>query len=98
MGFNAAANAIHKELDTAGVVCAAIGVPKYIDNDILLVSLLKATCDTLCASHTQVHTWLSYCRQTCALFAAYRILLSEGVCGADENSLYKDTRCKDMFD
>lgn len=37
-GGNAAANAINKELESAGVVCSVIGVPKSIDNDILLVS------------------------------------------------------------
>lgn len=36
-GGNAAANAIHQELEAAGVVCAVIGVPKSIDNDILLI-------------------------------------------------------------
>lgn len=37
-GGNAAANAINKELESAGVVCSVIGIPKSIDNDILLVS------------------------------------------------------------
>lgn len=37
-GGNAAANAINNELEAAGVVCSVIGVPKSIDNDILLVS------------------------------------------------------------
>ena len=37
-GGNAAANAINKELESAGVTCSVIGVPKSIDNDILLVS------------------------------------------------------------
>lgn len=38
-GGNAAANAINKELESAGVSCSVIGVPKSIDNDILLVSV-----------------------------------------------------------
>ena len=36
-GGNAAANAIHKELDTAGLVCAVIGMLKSIDDNSLLV-------------------------------------------------------------
>lgn len=36
-GGNAAANAINQELQNADVVCSVIGVPKSIDNDILLV-------------------------------------------------------------
>ncbi|KAL3130771.1 hypothetical protein ABBQ38_000116 [Trebouxia sp. C0009 RCD-2024] len=36
-GGNAAANAINTELQSAGVVCSVIGVPKSIDNDILLI-------------------------------------------------------------
>ena len=47
-GGNAAANAIHKELDAAGVVCAVIGVPKSIDNDILLVR---------CRAYNHCKTW-----------------------------------------
>ena len=39
-GGNAAANAIHDELEAANVVCSVIAVPKSIDNDILLVGLL----------------------------------------------------------
>ena len=36
-GGNAAANAIHVECQRQGVHCAVVGVPKSIDNDILLV-------------------------------------------------------------
>ncbi|GFH19680.1 PFK domain-containing protein, partial [Haematococcus lacustris] len=36
-GGNAAANAISEECAAQGVVCSVIGVPKSIDNDILLV-------------------------------------------------------------
>ncbi|KAL0041905.1 hypothetical protein WJX79_008483 [Trebouxia sp. C0005] len=36
-GGNAAANAINQELQNADVVCSVIGVPKSIDNDILLI-------------------------------------------------------------
>jgi hypothetical protein len=36
-GGNAAAHAIHEECEAQGVVCSVIGVPKSIDNDILLV-------------------------------------------------------------
>ncbi len=36
-GGNAAANAINQELQNADVICSVIGVPKSIDNDILLV-------------------------------------------------------------
>jgi len=36
-GGNAAANAIHDECERAGVVCSVVGVPKSIDNDILLI-------------------------------------------------------------
>ena len=43
-GGNAAANAINSELESAGVVCSVIGVPKSIDNDILLVSILNFCC------------------------------------------------------
>ena len=46
-GGNAAANAINQELQAAGVVCSVIGVPKSIDNDILLVMTLLSFCSTL---------------------------------------------------
>jgi len=36
-GGNAAANAIQKEVEKQGVRCVVAGVPKSIDNDILLV-------------------------------------------------------------
>jgi 6-phosphofructokinase 1 len=36
-GGNAAAHAIADECEAQGVVCSVIGVPKSIDNDILLV-------------------------------------------------------------
>lgn len=36
-GGNAGAAVIQEECDKAGVVCSIIGVPKSIDNDILLV-------------------------------------------------------------
>lgn len=36
-GGNAAANAIHDECERTGVVCSVVGVPKSIDNDILLI-------------------------------------------------------------
>lgn len=46
-GGNAAANAINSELESAGVVCSVIGVPKSIDNDILLVSTRTFRCTAL---------------------------------------------------
>lgn len=36
-GGNAAANAISDECEAQGVVCTVVGVPKSIDNDILLI-------------------------------------------------------------
>jgi 6-phosphofructokinase 1 len=36
-GGNAGANAIHEKCVAEGVHCAVIGIPKSIDNDILLV-------------------------------------------------------------
>ena len=36
-GGNAAAHAIHTECDRSGLACSVVGVPKSIDNDILLV-------------------------------------------------------------
>lgn len=36
-GGNAAANAIHLECERQSVLCSVVGVPKSIDNDILLV-------------------------------------------------------------
>ena len=36
-GGNAAAHAIAMECQAQGVVCSVVGVPKSIDNDILLV-------------------------------------------------------------
>lgn len=36
-GGNAAANAIQKECEAQSVLCAVVGIPKSIDNDILLV-------------------------------------------------------------
>jgi 6-phosphofructokinase 1 len=38
-GGNAAANAIQKECEQQKVLCSVVGVPKSIDNDILLVAL-----------------------------------------------------------
>ncbi len=49
-GGNAAANAINQELQTAGVICSVIGVPKSIDNDILLVSVNAFLPESLNAS------------------------------------------------
>ena len=40
-GGNAAANAINQELQNADVICSVIGVPKSIDNDILLVRICQ---------------------------------------------------------
>ncbi len=40
-GGNAAANAIQKECEQQKVLCSVVGVPKSIDNDILLV---RSTC------------------------------------------------------
>lgn len=37
VGGNAAANAIHEECRAQGVKCCVVGVPKSIDNDILLI-------------------------------------------------------------
>ena len=42
-GGNAAANAIDKECTAQGVQCAVVGVPKSIDNDILLVRVFSQT-------------------------------------------------------
>lgn len=39
-GGNAAANAIQEECEAKNVVCTVVGVPKSIDNDILLVRSL----------------------------------------------------------
>ena len=36
-GGNAGANAIQRECEKEGVVCSVTGIPKSIDNDILLV-------------------------------------------------------------
>ena len=40
-GGNAAANAIDKECTQQGVLCSVVGVPKSIDNDILLVRYIS---------------------------------------------------------
>ena len=37
-GGNAAANAIQKECEVQSVLCSVVGIPKSIDNDILLVT------------------------------------------------------------
>ena len=42
-GGNAGANAIQAECDRTGVTCSVVGVPKSIDNDILLVRYLCST-------------------------------------------------------
>lgn len=42
-GGNAAANAIQAECEKCGVVCGVVGVPKSIDNDILLVCTLASS-------------------------------------------------------
>lgn len=39
-GGNAAANAIQEECENQGVLCSIVGVPKSIDNDILIVSVV----------------------------------------------------------
>lgn len=39
-GGNAAANAIQEECEKQGVLCSVVGVPKSIDNDILIVSMV----------------------------------------------------------
>lgn len=41
-GGNAGANAIQAECEEQGVVCSVVGIPKSIDNDILLVGLCAA--------------------------------------------------------
>ena len=51
-GGNAAANAINTELQAAGVVCSVIGVPKSIDNDILLVRTYSPGQHAVGSSHT----------------------------------------------
>jgi 6-phosphofructokinase 1 len=43
-GGNAGANAIQEECARCGVVCSVIGVPKSIDNDILLVNVFFCCC------------------------------------------------------
>lgn len=46
-GGNAAANAIQKECEAQAVLCSVVGIPKSIDNDILLVVLLLRICGIL---------------------------------------------------
>ena len=46
-GGNAAANAIQKECEAQAVLCSVVGIPKSIDNDILLVTSLLRICGTL---------------------------------------------------
>lgn len=41
-GGNAAANAIQQECERQNVVCSVVGVPKSIDNDILIVSAIRS--------------------------------------------------------
>ena len=55
-GGNAAANAIQQQCEASNVLCAVVGVPKSIDNDILLV------CDTTLGHHQ----WWLVCLQLCA--------------------------------
>jgi 6-phosphofructokinase len=43
-GGNAAADAIQREVEKQGVRCVVAGVPKSIDNDILLVSCRSSGC------------------------------------------------------
>jgi hypothetical protein len=49
-GGNAAANAIQQEVERQGVRCVVAGVPKSIDNDILLVSGIVGIVAKLCVS------------------------------------------------
>ncbi len=50
-GGNAGAAAIQKALDKNNVICSVIGVPKSIDNDILLVRFVFYLCPVaLCVS------------------------------------------------
>jgi hypothetical protein len=54
-GGNAAANAIQQEVERQGVRCVVAGVPKSIDNDILLVRSRAFnsphTCHLACCYH-----------------------------------------------
>ena len=45
-GGNAGANAIQRECEKEGVVCSVTGIPKSIDNDILLVRLWETVTPT----------------------------------------------------
>lgn len=55
-GGNAAANAIQAECERQGVNCAVVGVPKSIDNDILLVSAVPTSPEMLVCVQTTKRT------------------------------------------
>lgn len=61
-GGNAGANAIQQECEHQGVVCSVVGIPKSIDNDILLVRCSSAVAGQHAPTHVSMPTrtcWLS---------------------------------------
>ena len=59
-GGNAGANAIQCECQRAGIPCTVIGVPKSIDNDILLVRRSRLSCARIALYGTWLQKWLCF--------------------------------------
>lgn len=66
-GGNAAANAIAEECEAQGVVCSVVGVPKSIDNDILLVSdnLPQSHCLSVAVDVDKLEEMVKGCKPWC---------------------------------
>ena len=65
-GGNAAANAIQKECEEQDVVCTVVGIPKSIDNDILLVRCNEAPFGTVAVRAASSATlWRSHSSWFC---------------------------------
>lgn len=65
-GGNAGAAAIQAECAKSGVTCSVIGIPKSIDNDILLVLSVPSTMLATCSDHI-----LWPLRETCACLLSF---------------------------
>ena len=67
-GGNAAANAIQKECEAQAVLCSVVGIPKSIDNDILLVvPLLRISSSSLVVRNTCHARYEDYMLQNAAV-------------------------------
>lgn len=76
-GGNAAANAIAEECEAQGVVCTVVGVPKSIDNDILLID--KCFGFETAVEEAQRALLAAKVGAVCAQLACYLISMNTGI-------------------